>query len=164
MHCMGIAIALAGRLQIVERTCLPASRCRVVPKNSLHGMRQLFHIVGFRKPSEALLDRQFGSFSRRVTADHDGFLGREQPLDLLEDLQAVQLFVEKHVDDDQVKGTLARQGGTNKELTGETTAVQGFDLVGVDPVWWTPALRRKGVERVPHVQGSEEASSAHAPA
>jgi hypothetical protein len=24
--------------------------------------------------------------------------------------------------------------------------------IGVDPVWWTPALSRKRVERVPHVQ------------
>jgi len=42
------------------------------------------------------------------------------------------------------------------------TTYSDAELHGVDPVWWTPALRRKGVERVPHVQGSEEASSAHA--
>jgi site-specific recombinase XerC len=35
-------------------------------------------------------------------------------------------------------------------------------LAGLDPIWWTPALSKKRVERGPHVEAAEEANTANA--
>ena len=32
---------------------------------------------------------------------------------------------------------------------------------GLDPIWWTPALSRKRVERGPHVEDARETETAH---
>jgi len=34
--------------------------------------------------------------------------------------------------------------------------------IGVDPVWWTPALSQKRVEGGPHVQAARKTNTAHA--
>ena len=75
-------------------------------------------------------------------------------------------LVDNHTFRENLKASFPEAIGGEMEARGLYAGATKFktDWIVVDPVWWTPALRRKGVERVPHVQGSEEASSAHAPA
>src|SRR5262245_50595164 len=87
------AVRWPGRApaRIARSPAAPALRRSAgVSQDPLHRLGEGLHPVGLAEPGEALLDRQLRALGRRVTAHDDDLQGREQTVDLLDDLQTVE--------------------------------------------------------------------------
>src|SRR5579863_2371792 len=106
----------------------PLLKAALVFQNLLDGIGEGLHSVWLAEPGEVLLNGQLRPLDRRVAAGDDDLLGREQALDLFDDLQPVQRLPHHHVHDDEVEGALSRSRRAAEELICAETALHHLDL------------------------------------
>src|SRR5688572_21638741 len=106
-----------------------ASRLRALGQRSLNGAGQRVGRVWLGEPGQALRHGALHALVQGVSAGHDRALLGEQRSNALEDLEAVVLLVQRHVEDHQIEGARSARLGFREQLVGRAAAALGFDFI-----------------------------------